>query len=111
MRLDFRDQVAVVTGQRDISTAAKVVKKFGAEFDRLKVHFGYLNNQRLEQQAIMTLADLPSMEVLRGKLLGLLVAPATTLVRLLNTPGGQIARVLDARREKLAAAAPAPAAG
>jgi|SRR5438093_3597360 len=104
-------QVAVVTGQRDISTAAKVVKKFGAEFDRLKVHFGYLNNQRLEQQAIMTLADLPSMEVLRGKLLGLLVAPATTLVRLLNTPGGQIARVLDARREKLAAAAPAPAAG
>jgi len=45
------------------------------------------------------------------KLLGLLVAPATTLVRLLNTPGGQIARVLDARREKLAAAAPAPAAG
>src|ERR1051326_7027095 len=59
-------QVAVVTGQRDISTAAKVVKKFGAEFDRLKVHFGYLNNQRLEQPEIMTLADLPAMEVLRS---------------------------------------------
>jgi large subunit ribosomal protein L10 len=40
-------QLAVVTGQRDISTAAKVVKTFGAEFDRLKVRFGYLNNQRL----------------------------------------------------------------
>src|SRR5580765_5268213 len=46
-------QMAVVTGQRDISTAAKVVKTFGAEFDKLKVHFGFLNNQRLEQSAIL----------------------------------------------------------
>src|SRR5271157_3642652 len=75
-------QLAVVTGQRDISTAAKVVKTFGAEFDRLKVHFGFLNNQRLEQSDIMTLADLPSMEVLRGRLLGVLSAPASKLVRL-----------------------------
>ena len=40
-------QLAVVTGQRDISTAAKVVKTFGTEFDRLKIKFGYLKNQRL----------------------------------------------------------------
>src|SRR5438067_8291674 len=59
-------QLAIVTGKRDISIAAKVVKKFGTEFERLKVHFGYLNNQRLEQTVIMTLADLPSMEVLRA---------------------------------------------
>ena len=60
-------QLAVVTGKRDISTAAKVVKTFGTELDRLKVHFGYLNNQRLEQPEIMMLADLPSMEVLRAQ--------------------------------------------
>ncbi len=95
-------QLAVVTGQRDISTAAKVVKTFGSEFDRLKVHFGYLNNQRLEQPAIMTLADLPSMEVLRGQLLGVLSAPASKLVRLLNTPASQMARILKARQDKLA---------
>jgi large subunit ribosomal protein L10 len=93
-------QLAVVTGQRDISTAAKVVKTFGTELDRLKVHFGFLNNQRLEQPEIMMLADLPSMEVLRAKLLGLFVAPASTLVRLLNTPAGQMARVLQARADK-----------
>lgn len=104
-------QLAVVTGKSDISTAAKVVKTFGSEFDRLKVHFGYLNNQRLEQPQIMTLADLPSMEVLRARLLGLLNAPAQTLVRLLNTPASQMARVLQARAEKGAGdAAPAPAA-
>jgi large subunit ribosomal protein L10 len=93
-------QLAVVTGQRDISTAAKVVKTFGAEFDRLKVRFGYLNNQRLADTEIMTLADLPSMEALRSKLLGVLNAPATKLVRLLNTPASQMARVLQARVEK-----------
>jgi large subunit ribosomal protein L10 len=102
-------QLAVVTGQRDISTAAKVVKSFGSELDRLKVHFGYLNNQRLEQPEIMILADLPSMEVLRAKLLGLFTAPASTLVRLLNTPASQMARVLQARAEKQPEAA-APAA-
>src|SRR5271167_673455 len=59
-------QLAVVTGQRDISTAAKVVKTFGTELDRLKVQFAYLNNQRLEQAEIMMLADLPSLEVLRA---------------------------------------------
>jgi len=100
-------QLAVVTGQRDISTAAKVVKTFGSEFDRLKVQFGYLNNQRLEQPALMTLADLPSMEVLRGQLLGVLSAPASKLVRLLNTPASQMARLLKARQEKLGEAAPA----
>jgi large subunit ribosomal protein L10 len=105
-------QVAVVTGQRDISTAAKVVKTFGKELDKLKVHFGYLNNHRLDQPEILTLADLPSIEVLRAKLLGLLNAPATKFVTLLNTPAGQLARVLQARvdKEKTAATATAPAA-
>jgi large subunit ribosomal protein L10 len=93
-------QIAVVTGQRDISTAAKVVKTFGAEFDRLKIKFGYLNNQRLADAEVMMLADLPSMEVLRSRLLALFNAPATKLVTLLNTPASQMARVLQARVDK-----------
>jgi len=93
-------QLAVVTGQRDVSVAAKIVKTFGAEFDKLKIHFGYLNSQRLEQAELMVLADLPSMEVLRGKLLGVFSAPATKLVVLLNTPASQLARVLQAKAEK-----------
>jgi large subunit ribosomal protein L10 len=100
-------QVAVVTGQRDISTAAKVVKTFGSELSKLKVHFGYLNNQRLEQASILTLADLPSIEVMRGQFLGVLNAPASTFVRLLSTPASQLARVLQARQEKLGEPVPA----
>ena len=93
-------QMAVVTGQKDISSAAKVVKTFGSEFDKLKIKFGYLNNSRLGDTDIIALADLPSIEVLRAKFLGLLNAPATKLVTLLNTPASQLARVLQAKVEK-----------
>jgi large subunit ribosomal protein L10 len=93
-------QLAVVTGTRDVSAAAKVVKSFSKEFERPKIQFGFLNNQRLEGAAIMELADLPSIEVLRAKLLGLLVAPATKLATIINTPGTQLARVIKAKADK-----------
>jgi large subunit ribosomal protein L10 len=102
-------QLAVVTGQKDVSSAAKVVKTFSAEFDKPKIKFGYLKNQRLEGADILALADLPSIEVMRGRLLGVLSAPATKLVTLLGTPATQLARVLKGRAEKLEAAAPAAA--
>lgn len=95
-------QMAVVTGQKDVSAAAKALKTFAGENDKLKIKFGYLNSKRLEAADIMTLADLPSIEVLRGKLLGVINAPATKLVVLLNTPGSQVARVLKAKSEKAA---------
>ena len=93
-------QMAVVTGKKDISTSAKIVKTFGSEFDKLKIKFGYLNNSRLADADILALADLPSIEVLRAKLLGVLNAPATKLVTLLNTPASQLARILQAKVEK-----------
>jgi large subunit ribosomal protein L10 len=93
-------QLAVVTGQRDISAAAKVIKTFQSEFDKPKLRFGYLNSQRLETQDLMALADLPSLDVLRAKILGLLMAPATKLAVLINTPGSQLARVIKAKSEK-----------
>jgi large subunit ribosomal protein L10 len=93
-------QLAVVTGRQDVSSTAKVIKTFAAEFERPKVRFGYLKNQRLETQEIMTLADLPSIEVLRSKLVGLLNTPATRLVQVLSAPGTQLAHVLKAKAEK-----------
>jgi large subunit ribosomal protein L10 len=98
-------QIAVVTGQKDVSAAAKALKTFGADNDKLKIKFGYLDSKRMDESEIMTLADLPSIEVLRGKLLGVISAPATKLVVLLNTPGSQLARVIKAKSEKAEAAA------
>jgi large subunit ribosomal protein L10 len=93
-------QIAVVTGQRDVSAAAKVLKTFSSEFEKPKTRFGFLNNQRIEPSAITELAELPPLEILRGKFLGLLNTPATRLVALLNTPGSQLARVLQAKVDK-----------
>ncbi len=64
------------------------------------MRFGYLNSKRLETADVMALADLPSLEVLRGTLLGVFNSPATRLVRLLQTPASQLARVLKAKSEK-----------
>jgi len=97
-------QLAVVTGQKDVSSAAKVIKTFSSEFEKPKIRFGVLNNQRLEAADVNALADLPSIEVLRGKLLGVLQAPATKLAVLLNTPASQLVRVLQAKADKDGAA-------
>jgi len=98
-------QVAVVTGQKDVSSAAKVLKAFTKEFSKGAVHFGYLNNQRLENKDLMELADLPSLDVLRAKILGTLQAPAAQLARVIAAPGQQLARVIQARVDKEPAAA------
>ena len=93
-------QSAVVMGDTDVSAAAKVLKNFTAEFQKPKLKVGILDKAVLDVPSIMALADLPSKEVLQAKLLGLLMAPASTLVRLINTPASQVAQVLKAYSEK-----------
>jgi large subunit ribosomal protein L10 len=93
-------QLAVVTGKQDISASAKVLKTFGSEFDKPKVLFGYLNEQRFEADALKVLADLPPMEVLRARLLGAINAPATQLAQIINAPGQKLASVIKAYADK-----------
>lgn len=93
-------QLAAATGQRDVSATAKVLKVFQAEFDKPKLKFGFLGDQRLTLADLLMLADLPPLETIRGRLLGVLQASASQLVRLLNTPASQLARVLQARSEQ-----------
>lgn len=93
-------QIAVVSGRKDIAAVAKVVKTYQSEFEKPKLQFGYLGNQRLSAEEVRAIADLPPLSELQGKLLGLLQAPAQKLVALINTPGSQVARVLKARVDK-----------
>ncbi len=98
-------QLAVVTGVKDVSSAAKVVKTFQGEFDKPKLQYGYLGNTRLEAKDVLVLADLPSIEVLRAKLLGVLQAPAAKLVQIINAPGAQLASVIQAHVDQVNKAA------
>jgi large subunit ribosomal protein L10 len=87
-------------GDSDVSAAAKVLKSFTSEFQKPKLKVGILDKAVLNVDEILALADLPSKDVLQAKLLGLLLAPASTLVRLINTPASQVAQVLKAYSEK-----------
>jgi len=102
-------QTAFVVGEKDICGAAKILKTFAAEFEKPKIRAGILDNSILDAAQVIALADLPSKEVLQAQLLGLLLSPATKLVRTLNEPGASLARVLAAIAEK-APAAPVAAA-
>lgn len=98
-------QSAYVMGAQDVCAAAKVLKNFTAEFAKPTVKVGVLDGNLLDTNAIKALADLPSKETLQAQLLGVLQAPASKLVRLLNEPAASLARVLKAKGD--AAGAPA----
>jgi large subunit ribosomal protein L10 len=100
-------QLSVVTGQRDVSAAAKALKTFGAELDKPKMRLGFMGNERLNAEQLLTLADLPPLDELRGQLLAVIQAPATQVARILVTPAEQLARVIKARvdQDQQAAAA------
>lgn len=93
-------QLAAVTGKKDIAAVAKVIKSYQAEFEKPKLQFGYLGNKALTAEQVRAIADLPPLAELQGKLLGLLQAPAQKLAALINTPGSQVARVIDAYASK-----------
>jgi len=90
-------QTAYVTGDKDICAAAKILKTFSAEFDKPKIRAGILDNAVLNTPQVIALADLPSKDVLQAQLLGMLLQPATKLVRTLNEPAASLARVLQAK--------------
>jgi len=100
----LKGQTAVITGEKDVCAAAKVLKNFIAEFKLPALKGGILDKAILSKDEVLALADLPSREILLGKILGLLQAPSTKLVRLLNTPGAQLAQVIKAHADKQGAA-------
>jgi len=100
-------QTAVVTGEKDMAPVAKIFKTFAAEFKVAALKVGFIDRTVLSTAELETLADLPPRKVLQAQLLGLLLSPATRLVRLLNEPSSALARLLKAKSEKEGASAQA----
>jgi large subunit ribosomal protein L10 len=83
------------------SVAAKVVKDFARENEKLGIKAGLLEGQVLDAKAVESqLAQLPGKDEARAALLAQLMAPAQQLVMLLNTPAGNFVRVLQAKADK-----------
>ena len=100
-------QTAIVTGDKDVAAAAKVLKTFATEFKKPELKAGVVDRLAVSKAQIEAIADLPSREVLLATLLGVLQTPAQQLVRLLNEPASQLARVLQAKADQGGAPAPA----
>lgn len=80
----------------DPVSAAKVAVKFAKDNEKLVVVGGALGEEQLDVTAIKALAILPSLDELRGKIVGLIQAPATKIAGVTQAPAAQLARVMGA---------------
>lgn len=97
------------TGPTAISTsvdpvaAAKCVVEYAKDNEKLVIVGGSLGTTVLDEAGVKALASMPSLDELRGKLVGLLQAPATKVAGVTQAPAGQLARLLSAYSEGAAA--------
>jgi large subunit ribosomal protein L10 len=87
----------------DPIAAPKIAVKFAKANEKFVILGGSMGATVLDAKGVNSLADLPSLDELRGKLIGLLQAPASKIARTLNEPGAQLARVFGAYGNKEAA--------
>ena len=106
----FKDISGLFTGataiaySKDAVAAAKVAVEYAKKNDKLVVVGGALEGDMLDVDRVKALAALPSLDELRGQLVGLIQTPATRIVGLVQTPASELARVLNAYAEKNEAA-------
>jgi large subunit ribosomal protein L10 len=86
----------------DPVAAAKVAVEFAKTTDRIEIVGGAMGDTLLDVNGIKALAALPSLDELRGKLVGLIQAPASKIARTVAEPGAQLARVVGAYAAKAA---------
>uniref|UniRef100_UPI002FE3A9AD 50S ribosomal protein L10 n=1 Tax=Phenylobacterium sp. TaxID=1871053 RepID=UPI002FE3A9AD len=98
----FKGPVAIAFAPDPVS-AAKVATQYAKDNDKFTVVGGFMGQQVLDKASVTALASLPSLDQLRGKIIGLLQAPATKVAGVLQAPAGQLARVFNAYATKDAA--------
>ena len=89
-----------VASSEDAVAAAKVVQSYAKENEKLVILGGAMGAKLLDPAGVKALAAMPSLDELRGKLVGLLAAPATQVARVLQAPAQQMVGVTKAYGEK-----------
>lgn len=84
----------------DPVSAPKVAAAFAKGHDKFVILGGALGKTVMDASGVKALAELPSLDQLRGKLIGLIQAPATKIAGVLAAPAGQVARVINAYATK-----------
>ncbi len=94
---DLMTGPTILAYSKDPIAAAKVTVTFARSNEKLVILGGAMGKTILDASAVKALADLPSLDELRAKLIGLLTAPATKIVRTVKEPGAKLARVIQAK--------------
>ena len=79
----------------DAVAPAKVAVSFEKKFENFKIIGGGYNGEKIDKEKIDFLAKLPSLDELRGKIIGLIAAPAQKIASITAEPGAQIARLIS----------------
>lgn len=90
----------VIAYSDDPVAAPKVAAEFAKANEKFVVLGGAMGRTALDAKGVEALASLPSLDVLRAKLVGLIKSPATRVASVLQAPAGQLARVLGAYAKK-----------
>ncbi|WP_193368128.1 50S ribosomal protein L10 [Pelagibius marinus] len=91
----FTGPTAIAVSEDPVA-AAKVCVEFAKANEKLTIVGGAMGETALDPDAIKALATLPSLDELRGKLIGVLQAPATKVAGVVQAPASQLARVFSA---------------
>ena len=104
----FEKLQSILTGptaiaySKDPVTAAKLAVKFAKGKENFQIIGGAVNGQLLTKDQVETLSKLPSLDELRSKIVGILVAPATRVATVTQAPASKLARVFKAYADKAA---------
>ena len=96
----FTGPTAIGTSTDPVA-AAKVLVEYAKVNDKLTIVGGSMDGKSLDKAGVEALAKLPSLDELRGKLVGILQAPAAKIARVAQAPAGKVARVIKARSDQL----------
>lgn len=99
----FTGSTAFGIAFEDAPSVAKIIRDFGKDAPALKIKAGFMDDRLLTADQVVALADLPPLEVVRGQLLGTILAPASKLARTLAEPGRSLAQVVKAHADAAAA--------
>jgi large subunit ribosomal protein L10 len=108
--LEGPSAIAFLDADGDMVAAAKALADAARETRVLEIRGGVMEGRALTAAEVESLATLPPVDVLRGQVLGAIVAPLTSLAALLNAPLQNLVGLIDARIEQLGGADAAPAA-
>jgi len=103
----FKDLADLFTGPTAIAYSddpvapAKVAVSFEKKLENFKIIGGGYDGEKIDLEKINFLATLPSMDELRGKILGLISAPAQKIASIVKEPSGQLARLVSAHGENM----------